>query len=89
MEEGLTGWYYQWFSEEKLKGDVKDQFIADYILWLTKEAEGTQKLEKPVREIFWRYMPFPQDVKDKLKLRGFVYADLCKKDMNRSMSDGY
>lgn len=89
MEEGLTGWYYQWFSDAKMKGDVKDQFIADYILWLTKESDGTQKLEKPVREIFWRYMPFPQEVKDKLKLRGFVYADLCKKDLNRLMSDGY
>jgi hypothetical protein len=89
MEEGLTGWYYQWFTDAKMKGDVKDQFIADYMIWQTKEAEGTQKLEKPVREIFWRYMPFPQEVKDKLKTRGFVYADLCKKDLNRSMSDGY
>jgi len=89
MEEGLTGWYYQWFAEQKLKGDVKDQFILDYILWLTKESEGTQKLPKEVREIFWRYIPYPADLKEKLKLRGFVYQELCKKDLNRSMSDGY
>ncbi len=89
MEEGLTGWYYQWFSERKMKGDVKDAFVQDYILWLTKECEGTQKLEREVRDIFWRYMPFPQDVKDKLKNRGFVYNELYKKDQNRAMSDGY
>lgn len=89
MEEGLTGWYYQWFTEEKLKGDVKDQFIQDYILWLTKESEGTQKLAREVRDIFWRYIPFPQDIKDKLKNRGFVYQELYKKDQNRAMSDGY
>ncbi len=89
MEEGLTGWYYQWFSEQKMKGDVKDQFIQDYILWITKESEGTQKLERDVRAIFWRYMPFPQDLKDKLKNRGFVYQELYKKDQNRAMSDGY
>jgi hypothetical protein len=89
MEEGLTGWYYQWFSEQKLKGDVKDQFIQDYILWITKESEGTQKLERDVRAIFWRYMPFPQELKDKLKNRGFVYQELYKKDQNRAMSDGY
>ena len=89
MEEGLTGWYYQWFSEQKMKGDVKDQFIQDYILWITKESEGTQKLEREIRAIFWRYMPFPQDLKDKLKNRGFVYQDLYKKDQNRAMSDGY
>lgn len=89
MEEGLTGWYYQDFSDKKKKGDVKDAFIQDYVLWLTKEAEGTQKLEKEVRDIFWRYVPFPQDVKDKLRNRGFVYNELYKKDVNRSMSDGY
>ena len=89
MEEGLTGWYYQWFSEKKMRGDVKDAFIQDYVLWITKESEGTQKLDKEVRGIFWRYVPFPQDVKDRLKNRGFVYSELYKKDQNRAMSDGY
>jgi len=42
-----------------------------------------------VRGIFWRYTPFPQDVKDRLKNRGFVYSELYKKDQNRAMSDGY
>ncbi|MFP4643464.1 MAG: hypothetical protein ACLFM0_03840 [Spirochaetales bacterium] len=89
MEEGLTGWYYQWFTENRLKGDVKDRFIEDYVLWITRESEGTQKLERDVRSIFWRYIPFPQDVKELLKNRGFVYQDLYKKDQNRSVSDGY
>lgn len=89
MEEGLTGWYYQWFTEQKIKGDVKDQFIQDYVLWLTKESEGTQKLAREIRDIFWRYIPFPQDLKDELKNRGYVYSELYKKDRNRAMSDGY
>ena len=89
MEEGLTGWYYQWFTDAKMKGDVRQQFIQDYTLWITKESEGTQKLEREVRDILWRYTPFPQEVKDKLKNRGFVYSELYKKDNNRSMSDGY
>ncbi|HUV06416.1 MAG TPA: hypothetical protein VMX75_01725 [Spirochaetia bacterium] len=89
MEEGITGRYYQWFSENKLKGDVKDSFIRDYILWLTKESVGTQKLDREVRGIFWRNMPFPQPIKDDLKNRGFVYSDLYKKDANIARSDGY
>lgn len=89
MEEGLTGRYYQWFTDKKLRGDVKDQFIQDYVLWLTKESEGTQKLDKEVRGIFWRYMPFPQARKDDLRNRGYVYNELYKKDINRSMSAGY
>ncbi|MFP4329529.1 MAG: hypothetical protein ACLFP6_02310 [Spirochaetaceae bacterium] len=89
MEEGLTGRYYQWFTEEKMKGDVKDAFIEHYLLWITKESEGTQKLPKDVRGIFWRNMPFPQEIKDDLKNRGYVYSELYKKDQNRAMSDGY
>ncbi len=66
MEEGLTGNYYQWFISKKLKGDVKEYFIQDYILWMTKESDGIQKLEKEVRGIFWRYMPFSKEIKEKL-----------------------
>jgi hypothetical protein len=89
MEEGLTGWYYQWFTDKNMRGDVREYFVQDYILWITKESEGTQKLDKDVRGIFWRNMPFPQEVRDMLKNRGFVYNELYKKDINRSMSDGY
>ena len=89
MEEGLTGYYYQWFNSRKLKGDVKEFFIQDYITWMTKEVEATQKLDKEVRGIFWRYMPFSKEIKEKLKNRSYVYQDLYQRDVNRSMSDGY
>jgi hypothetical protein len=89
MEEGLTGNYYQWFNSQKLKGDVKEYFIQDYIMWMTKESEGTQKLDKEIRGIFWRYMPFARPVKEKLKTRSFTYQELYQRDVNRTMSDGY
>jgi hypothetical protein len=89
MEEGITGRYYQWFSDKKLRGDVKEYFINDYILWILKESEGMQKVDRAVRGIFWRMIPFPQDIKEKLKNRGFVYNELYKKDINISKSDGY
>lgn len=89
MTDGLTGHYYQYLEEHKMKGDVKQFFIEDYILWMTKESNGTQKLEKEVRGIFWRYMPFPQALKDELKKRSLCYQELYQRDINRSMSDGY
>jgi len=89
MEEGLTGNYYQWFQEQGIKMDIKDAFVQDYILWMTKECEGVQKLDKEVRDIFWRYMPFTQETKEKLKTRSWVYQELCQKDLNRQLSDGY
>ena len=89
MEEGLTGSYYQWFSGKKMRGDVREAFIQDYQLWINKESEGTQKLDKDVRGVFWRHIPFRQDIKENLKNRGFVYSELYKRDKNREMSDGY
>ena len=89
MEEGITGHYYQWFAGQRLKGDVKEFFIQDYILWITKEAEGIQKLDKELRGTFWRYMPFSKEVKEKLKTRSYVYQELYQRDINRSISDGY
>jgi hypothetical protein len=89
MEEGLTGNYYQWFQKQKLKGDVKEYFIQDYITWMIKESEGTQKLDKELRGVFWRYMPFSQPIKEKLKGRSFIYQELYQRDLNRAMSDGY
>lgn len=89
MEEGITGWYYQWFTSKKMRGDVKEYFLSDYYLWIAKESHGMQKLDNEVRGIFWRNIPFPQNIKDHLKNRGFVYSELYKKDINISLSDGY
>ncbi|WP_287046904.1 hypothetical protein [Treponema sp.] len=89
MEEGLTGQYYQHIDRLKLKGDLKAFFIEDYVLWMTKESEGVQRLDKEVRGIFWRNMPFPNERKQELRKRSLVYDELCIKDNNRAMSDGY
>ncbi|MDR1470242.1 MAG: hypothetical protein LBT00_13240 [Spirochaetaceae bacterium] len=87
MEEGLTGNYYQWFAKQKLRGDIKGYFMQDYLLWMTKESEGIQKLDKELRGIFWHYMPFTRQVKERLKDRNLVYQELYQRDLNRAMSD--
>ena len=89
MEEGITGNYYQWFQKMKLKGDLKETFIQDYITWMIKESDGIQKLDKEIRGVFWRHMPFSKPIKEKLKNRSYVYQELYQRDINRAMSDGY
>jgi hypothetical protein len=89
MEEGITGNYYQYFQKMKLKTDLKETFISDYITWITKESDGTQRMDKELRGIFWRHIPFAQLIKDKLKSRSYVYQELYQRDVNRSLSDGY
>jgi hypothetical protein len=89
MEEGLTGNYYEYTQANKLKGDLKEYFIQDYILWIKFESQGMQKLHKDVRSIFWRQIPFPQELKEELKNRGYYYSELYRKDQNRAVSRGY
>jgi len=84
--EGLTGKYYEYITENKIKGDIKTLFIEDYILWITKESEGIQKLNKDVRYIFWRNVPFPDKLKEELSYKGFYYNELYKKEMTYRMS---
>ncbi|MDH4129912.1 MAG: hypothetical protein OEV44_14235 [Spirochaetota bacterium] len=89
MEEGLTGSYYEYYQNEKLKGDIRKFFIQDYMLWINWESKAVQKLHKDVRNIFWRLMPFPQELKDDLKNKGFYYSELYQKDKRREKSVGY
>lgn len=90
MDEGLSGRYYEYISSNRIKGDIKTLFINDYIQWIVKESEGIQKLEsQDVRYIFWRFIPFPDSIKQELSNRGFYYQDLYKKELNFLTSKGY
>ncbi len=86
MEEGITGWYFQWFNSNIKKGDIKKRFIMDYIYWIKWEQTGVQKLNKEVREIFWRFIPFNQKTKKALIRISTIYQALYKKEQNRLMS---
>ena len=88
MDEGLTGRYYEYTQDQKVKGDTKTLFIEDYILWITKESEGIQKLHKDARYVFWRFVPFPDDLKEELSKKGFYYEELFKKEGVYKMSQG-
>ncbi|KAL0263958.1 UNVERIFIED_CONTAM: hypothetical protein PYX00_011198 [Menopon gallinae] len=89
MEEGLTGWFYDWFEKNIKKGNIKQAFVEYYCVWIIKESKGVQKLPKELRDIFWRYIPFSQNLKESLGEMSFVYKNLIQKDINRQTSQGY
>ena len=87
MDEGLTARYYTYLDSNKIKGDIKTHFINDYMLWMIKESIGIQKLDsQDVRYIFWRFIPFPDKIKEELSNHGFYYNDLYKKELSYRMS---
>ncbi len=83
MEEGLTGEYYRYLEDNKLKGNPAEYFVKDYVLWVTKEVSGVQKLEKPIRELFWRYIPFDDSIKEHLSKLSYIYQQLWEKDLRK------
>jgi hypothetical protein len=67
--------------KEKINSDFKrfrtdrDKFVNDYLLWMKYESEGIQKLNKVVRSIFYKYMPFQKEIRDKVALMP-AFADI-------------
>lgn len=60
-------------NKEKLKQQIKKYrnisrhiFASDYITWLNYESNGNTRLNKLTRDIFFKYCPFPKEVREKL-----------------------
>lgn len=87
--EGITGFYFKYWTEEKKKPaeesaidkqkPLKDNFVDDYLVWLKWEARGIQKLNKELRPIFWRQMPFNPQKREELSKVAPIYAELAAK----------
>jgi len=59
-------------TKEKLAVEFKrfrndrDKFINDYLTWMKFESEGNQRMNKVVRNIFYRHIPFHKDIRNVL-----------------------
>lgn len=45
----------------------RDRFAEDYVMWVLFEKDGIMKLNNVVREMFFRYIPFKKELRDKLE----------------------
>jgi hypothetical protein len=45
----------------------RDRFADDYLLWIEYEREGIMKLNTVVREMFFKNIPFRQEIRDNLE----------------------
>jgi len=74
-------------AKEKIKKEFsslkmdRDRFAADYCLWIDFESKGVPKLNKVVRSIFYRFIPFTKDIRENVaKLP--LFGDLDRKFTN-------
>lgn len=60
-------------TKEKIAIDFKkarndrERMVNDYLKWIEMESEGRPQLNKVVRNIFYRHIPFPKAIRDKIK----------------------
>ncbi|HOJ63957.1 MAG TPA: cyclic nucleotide-binding domain-containing protein [Spirochaetota bacterium] len=54
----------------------RDRFAYDYFEWIEYESKGVPKLNRVVRQMFYRYIPFPKEIRENLaKLPLFTELD--------------
>lgn len=68
-------------SEFKRFRSDRDRFTNDYGNWLKSEAEGNMKMNRVVRAIFYRHVPFAKAVRDKVSTQP-AFAELHNRFVN-------
>lgn len=51
---------------QKGRGNTREIFVIDYLLWVRNEAKGSIRLNKVVREILATYCPFTKEIRQKI-----------------------
>jgi len=59
----------------------RDKFVNDYLAWIRYESEGIQRLNRVVRGIFYKHIPFQKDIRDKVSKLP-AYADMHNRFTN-------
>ena len=75
-------------AKERVKQLVKktrsdrDRFTTEYAEWVRYEYDGKIRLNPVARDIFYRFCPFPKEVREEMAKRP-LYGDLERKYQNR------
>lgn len=58
----------------KYHGKTRDIFTSDYEIWINNESKGNVRLNKVLRNIFYRYCPFNKSIREQLEKQP-MYAE--------------
>lgn len=52
---------------QKGRGNTREVFVIDYLLWIKNESAGSLRMNKVAREILATYCPFAKELRDKVQ----------------------
>ncbi|HQL82782.1 MAG TPA: Crp/Fnr family transcriptional regulator, partial [Spirochaetota bacterium] len=68
----------------------RDRFAEDYTQWVLFEKDGIMKLNNVVREMFFRHIPFREDIRKKLEeMPAFAQAATRYKNVHKREVEAY
>ncbi len=75
-------------SKEKLKIQIKkcrnnlrEVFVSDYFIWIKYESKGIMRLNRVVRNILYRQVPFSKDIRDEVEKQP-MFAEIANRFKN-------
>jgi CRP-like cAMP-binding protein len=78
--------------EEKFRSirNNRDRFADDYIQWVMFEKDGIMKLNNVVREMFFRHIPFQEEIRKKLEeMPAFTQVATRYKNVHKREVEAY
>lgn len=75
-------------SIQKAKNNFRNVFVADYLLWIKYEGNGSPRLNRYVRNIMFRYCPFPAEVRAQVASNP-LYSEILERYKTKSAQRGH
>lgn len=68
---------------QKGRGNTREVFVLDYVLWVKNESKGSMRLNKVAREILASYCPFVKEIREKLQKQPLYEEAMAKFNRER------
>ena len=69
---------------QKGRGNTKEVFVIDYLLWIKNESTGSLRLNKVAREVLASYCPFIKSLRDKVQSQPLFEEAMAKFNRERA-----
>ncbi len=62
----------------KNKNNTKEMFVFDYLIWIMYESNGSPRMNKVARNIFFTYCPFARPIREKVRTNP-LYTEIMER----------
>ena len=68
---------------QKGRGNTREVFVIDYLLWIKNESTGSLRMNKVAREVLATYCPFAKELREKVQTQPLFEEAMAKFNRER------